>query len=108
MERFYDLLFEISNEYRYAILVLLREKPLRITDIAKKQNLTNQEISRHVSRLGEVGLTYKDVDGFYHLTPYGESIHILLEELQFVSKHREYFVNHSIAHLKPEFVTWPS
>ncbi|OGD56012.1 hypothetical protein A3K78_02945 [Candidatus Bathyarchaeota archaeon RBG_13_52_12] len=104
MEGFYDLLFEISNEYRHAILVLLKEKPLRVTDIAKQQHLTTQEISRHVSRLGEVGLTYKDIDGFYHLTPYGESIHILLEEFQFVSKHREYFVNHSIAHLQPEFV----
>jgi predicted transcriptional regulator len=103
MEGFYDLLFEVSNEYRYSILVLLREKPLRITDIAKQQHLTTQEISRHVSRLGEVGLTYKDINGFYHLSPYGEFVHLLLEEFQFVSKHREYFVNHSVTQLQPEF-----
>jgi len=56
------------------------------------------------SRLNEVGLTYKDVDGFYHLSPYGLSIQILLEEFEFISKNSDYFVTHSLAHIRPEFV----
>jgi predicted transcriptional regulator len=104
LEKLYDLLFEVSNEYRHAILILLQEKPLKITEIAKQQHLTTQEVSRNVSRLKDIGLTFKDVEGFYHLSPFGELVHILLEEFQFISKHRTYFIEHSINQLQPEFV----
>ncbi|MHA2428453.1 MAG: hypothetical protein ACXADB_10555, partial [Candidatus Hermodarchaeia archaeon] len=77
---------------------------MRITDLSRQLRLTTQEISRHVSRLGEVGLTYKDVDGFYHLSPYGKSTLIILEEFLFLSKNSEYFVTHSIDHLERNFV----
>jgi len=104
LERFYDLLFEISNDYRHRVLLLLKEKPMRITDLSRQLRLTTQEISRHVSRLGEVGLTYKDVDRFYHLSPYGKSILIILEEFLFLSNNSDYFVMHSIDHLERKFV----
>ena len=104
MEKFYDLLFEISSDYRHRILLLLKEKPMRVTDLSKQLRLTTQEISRHVTRLNIVGLSYKDVDGFYHLSPYGLSIQILLEEFEFISKNSDYFVTHSLAHIRPEFV----
>ncbi|MCX6656496.1 MAG: hypothetical protein NTY03_15460 [Candidatus Bathyarchaeota archaeon] len=38
-EGFYDLLFEISNEDRHGILLLIKGKALRITDIAKEMGL---------------------------------------------------------------------
>lgn len=104
MEHFYETLFEVSNDYRYNMLLLLQEKPMRITEISKKLELTTQEISRHASRLGESGLIYKDVEGFYQLTNYGDLIHILLEEFLFVSKHRDYFIDHSVIDLSPEFI----
>jgi predicted transcriptional regulator len=104
MERFYSTLFEVSNDYRHGMLLLLRKRPMRITEISKELELTSQEISRHASRLGESGLVYKDVEGFYHLTYYGELVHVLLEEFQFVSKHRNYFIDHCLTGLSPEFV----
>jgi predicted transcriptional regulator len=104
MERFYDTLFEISNDYRHNILLLLKEKPLKITEISKRLNLTTQEISRHISRLSESGLVVRDVEGFHHLTNYGKLIHVLLEEFEFVSKYRDYFNEHSVQEIDPEFV----
>jgi predicted transcriptional regulator len=104
LERLYNLLFEISNDYRHRVLLLLKEKPMRITDLSRQLRLTTQEISRHVSRLGEVGLTFKNVNGFYHLSPYGKSILIILEEFLFLSKNSEYFVTHSIDHLDRDYV----
>jgi predicted transcriptional regulator len=92
MERFYETLFEVSNDYRHGIILLLKESPMTVTEISKKLDLTTQEISRHISRLSESGLVVKDVDGLHHLTNYGELIHVLLEELEFVSKHRDYFI----------------
>jgi predicted transcriptional regulator len=104
MERFYMTLFEVSNDYRHSILLLLKEKPMKIMEISKKLELTTQEISRHISRLTESGLVAKDVEGFHHLTNYGKLIHVLLEEFEFVSKYRDYFIDHSVLDLDLEFV----
>ena len=104
MEELLNLLFEISNDYRFAILLLLHEKPLKITEIAKSLQLTTQEISRHISRLVNVGITYKDVEGQFHVSPYGEIVLALLEEFQFISKHKTYFLTHIITQLPLEFV----
>lgn len=103
-EKFYNLLFEISNEYRHQILLLLTKKPLRVTDISKKLDLTSQEISRHVARLGDIGLTHKDVEGFHHLSHLGGLVIQLLEEIEFTSQHSEYIAKHSITHLPDELV----
>lgn len=104
MEKFYDLLFEISNDYRHEILLRLLDEPMRVTDISKELDLTSQEISRHVARLGEAGLTHKDVDGIHHVTQYGALVLNLLDELQFASLHNEYFIGHSLSGIPHEFV----
>ena len=84
-EGFYDLLFELSNEHRHWILLLLQKKAMRITDIAKELNRNNPEIRRHISRLQDVGLIQRDVEGYYHLTPYGETSLLLFQEFEFLS-----------------------
>jgi predicted transcriptional regulator len=103
-ERFYDLLFEVSNEYRHGILLLLAGEPMRVKDISERMDLTSQEISRHVARLGEVGLTYKDVEGFHHLSHLGELFLRQLDELAFTSKHADYLAAHSLRNLPTESV----
>jgi predicted transcriptional regulator len=104
VEKFYDLLFEISNDYRHEILLILIDNPLRVTDISKKLDLTSQEISRHVARLGEAGLTIKDVDGYHHVSHYGMLVLSLLEELEFASLNRDYFMEHTLLDIPQEFV----
>jgi len=103
-EGFYDLLFEISNEDRHGILMLIQGKALRITDIAKKIGLNNPETRRHVSRLQEVSLIQRDIGGYYHLTPYGEASLLLLKEFEFLSANREYFETHSLSKLPGGFI----
>ncbi len=103
-ENFYETLFEISNDYRHSILLLLKDKPMKITEVSKKLELTTQEISRHISRLTDSGLVMKDVEGYHHLTNYGRLVHILLEEFEFVSKYKNYFIEHSVLDLDLEFV----
>jgi len=103
-QRFYDLLFEISNEYRHGILLLLQAKAMRITDLTKELSLTTPEVRRHISRLREASLAKRDLEGFYSLTPYGETTLLLLKEFDFMSLHSDYFVSHSLTHLPQEFV----
>ncbi|MDH5199468.1 MAG: winged helix-turn-helix domain-containing protein, partial [Candidatus Bathyarchaeota archaeon] len=62
LERFHNLLFEVSNEYRHGILLLIQNKAMRITDITKELNLTYPEIRRHISRLQDTGLIQRDVE----------------------------------------------
>ncbi|MBD3206210.1 ArsR family transcriptional regulator [Candidatus Bathyarchaeota archaeon] len=103
-ESFYETLFEVSNDYRYNILQLLKTKPMRITDISKILELTTQEISRHASRLSDTRLIYKDVEGLFHLTPYGDLINVLLEDFLFITENREYFLEHTVSRIKPSFI----
>ena len=102
-ERFYQLLFELSHESRYMILQFLMEKPLRVTEIAKRLDLTSQEISRHVSRLSKIKVIYKDINGLYSLSPLGMLCLRNLESLSFTSKNVDYFYAHDAERL-PESI----
>lgn len=104
MENLCNLLFELSNEDRLRILHQLNKKAMNVTNLSKTLGLTTQESSRHVSRLGDVGLTEKDVDGLHHLTPYGELALKQLKGLEFISQHSDYFTSHTLARIPPEFV----
>jgi len=101
---FYDILFEVSNEDRHGILLQLEQESTNVTQISKSLGLSLPEASRHVSRLSEVGLTRKDSEGLYHLTPYGSLVLRQLREMEFTTRHREYFTNHSMEGIPPEFV----
>ena len=103
-EQFYDLLFEISNEHRHNILLVLKEQTFRSSELAKKTGLNNPEIRRHISRLIENNLIQRDVDGYYYITPYGSASLILFHEIQFLAKNNEYFKNHDLTGLPDSFL----
>ena len=103
-KEFHDLLFEMSNEIRYEILITLQRKEHRLTDLTKQFELTTTEIRRHISRLFEVNLIEKKVDGFYHLTSYGKMILIMLQEFDFTSKYTEYFASHVFSGVPSEYI----
>ncbi|MCW4051154.1 MAG: ArsR family transcriptional regulator [Candidatus Bathyarchaeota archaeon] len=105
MERLCDLFFDFSNEDRLQILYSLRETPMTVTNLSRELNLTTQEASRHLSRLGEMGLTLKDPNGLHHLSPFGMLSLQQLESFRFTSKHRDYFRSHDLSGLPPEFIS---
>jgi predicted transcriptional regulator len=101
---FHDLLFEMSNENRYDILLILREQSKRITDLTRHMDLTTTEVRRHVTRLSEAGLIQRDIEGYYQLTPYGETSLLLFQEFEFLSSNREYFKTHNPLSIPTRFV----
>jgi len=105
MENFYDVLFEVSNEDRYKILLQLAEAPMNVTQLSKILDLSLTETSRHLSRIGEVGLTRRDANGLYHINEFGKGILAQLKGAEFVIKNRDYFTSHSMTHLPLEFVS---
>jgi predicted transcriptional regulator len=104
MESLCDLFFELSNEERLRIFLLLDEKTLKMTHISRELDLTVQETSRHLSRLSDKKLIRKNVEGFHSLTSYGEQIFGLIPGFKFLSKHREYFTKHKISHIPRRFL----
>lgn len=104
METLSTLLFELANIDRLNILIELRTNAKKLTNISKELKLTVQETSRHLQRLCDARLLTKHPDGAYGITAYGEDVLALLPGLEFLTKHREYFVMHSITHLPKEFL----
>jgi len=104
LERFHDLLFEVSNENRHGILLLLKEKKMRITEFSKQMGLTTTEISRHVNRLGEFRLLQKNPDGSYSITYFGELTLLLLEEFEFAARNIQYLFKHDVTRLPIKYV----
>ena len=101
METLSKLLFELSNEYRMAILLRLREEPMRLSHLSEKIGLAVQETSRHLSRLSDACLITKDPEGMYNLTPYGAHAVMLLPGYEFLAKNGHYFLTHTLSYLPP-------
>ena len=104
MENLCDLLFEVSNEDRLSLLRELQGREMNVTAIARAIEITTQEVSRHLSRLTEVGLTEKDPDGPYRLTPFGVLTLNQIQGLEFTSAHKEYFRAHLVGDLPRRFL----
>jgi len=103
LEEFCDLLFEVSNEDRLRILLRLNESPARASELSRDLDLTIQEIGRHITRLTEVGLTQKDIDGFQHATPYCRYLLDLFQGMRFTVKNKEYFSSHLLNSIPTDF-----
>jgi predicted transcriptional regulator len=103
MENYSSLLFELSSIDRLDILSLLRETPLKLSHISKKLDFTVQETSRNITRLSEAKMISKDVDGAFHLTPYGAEALNLLSGYTFLFKNREYLTSHVLTALPAQF-----
>jgi len=101
----HQLLFELSHPVRYSILKLLVDKPLRLTKIGEKVDANNPEVSRHLDRLKTADLVSKNPDGYYSVTMFGRVIFGLLPAISFVSAHPEFFLEHDLSLLPPEFMT---
>lgn len=104
MERICNLFFELSNEDRISILRILSESPLNLTNLSKELGVTNQECSRHLSRLMEAKIVEKTPDGLHQISPYGELIIRTNRGQSFIVEHRDYFNTHTLSALPEEFV----
>lgn len=105
IESLCDLFFEFSNEDRLRMLRRLQHDHMTVTALSKELELTTQETSRHLSRLGETGLTIKNSNGTHSLTGYGDLSLKQIKGFMFTSTHRSYFQNHDLTGIPPEFVS---
>jgi predicted transcriptional regulator len=96
LKNFSSLLFELSSNDRLDILFLLKKTPLKLSHISSKLDFTVQETSRNITRLSDAKMIRKDVDGLFHLTPYGEEALNLLSGFRFLFNNSDYFTTHTL------------
>ena len=99
-----ELLYELSSESRLGILRELNKKNCNMTGIASKLDLTTTEASRQLQRLSDARLAQKQPDGTYSITNYGRLVIHLSSHLEFVFKHKEYFLTHEVWGLPNQFL----
>lgn len=104
MENLEKLFFELASENRLIILNILTTENLKMQEIANRLDVTATEVFRQLQRLTEVSLVERLPDGSYTITMYGRLVLHLSSSYSFLSKHREYFLNHDIWTIPEPFI----
>lgn len=87
------------------ILQKLKGNGLKLSQLARSQDIHVSEASRHLQRLGDVGLVHRDGDGQYRLTNYGQLVLSQLNGIEAVSKNATYFSQCDTSVLPDEFIS---
>lgn len=98
------LFFELASESRLSILRELQTKSLKMHEIARRLDVTATEAFRQLRRLSEALLVQRQPEGSYALTQYGKLELRLSSALEFVFKHKQYFLTHDVWRLPLQFV----
>ena len=76
-----------------------------MNEIARKIDITATEASRQIQRLQDELVIQKQVDGTYALTNYGKLVLHFFPPLEFLLKHKQYFISHDVWRLPPQFIS---
>ena len=103
-EKLGELLFDLSSADRLTLLKAIDREKLRQTQLAARLSATAQETSRHLIRLSHDGLISKDSEGLHSLTPFGIAVLRLMPSIDFLCRHKKYFLSHDVTSLPPSFL----
>lgn len=101
---FYDVMFEVSNEEIVNIMKALTQEKTSFSGLARRLNITTQEVSRHFNRLVESGIATRDSGGHPALTPYGILLLRQLGSTVFTTQNKDYFRTHNASALPDKFL----
>jgi predicted transcriptional regulator len=101
--RLSDLHFQLSSADRRRIIEELQTQSLRLSEVAKTLDITATEAFRQLQRLTDAGFLEKNSEGKYRSTPYSKLILESSSAMEFLSKHREYFLDHDTSLIPPQF-----
>lgn len=99
-----EIFFELASQQRLSIIFDLYKKKSKLSDLSKDLGITMQEVHRNVNRLQDAGLIEKDSEGIFSLTTFGNTIIKQIPSFDFLSRHKEYFSEHTLGELPMKFV----
>jgi predicted transcriptional regulator len=98
------LLFELASESRLGLLRELEVKNLKMQEAARRLDLTATDAFRQLQRLSEASLIRRQPDSSYAMTEYGRLVLRSTTSLEFLEKHKDYFLTHDLLSLPTQFV----
>ncbi len=99
-----NLFFSLASESRLDIVNELSSNELKMNEIARKINITPTEASRQIQRLIDELIIQKNINGAYTITNYGKLVIHFFPPLDFILKHRQYFLEHNVWQLPSQFI----
>jgi predicted transcriptional regulator len=93
-ERAPELFLQLASTDRMNIISVLEKENLKLNEISKRLDLTATETLRQLHRMTEACLLTKSSAGNYHVTPYAKLVLSVSSPLDFIARHREYFLVH--------------
>ena len=94
----------LDNPIRRSIMFYLRDGNLKISQLAKKLDITMQAIHKHYEKLIETGFIQKNSEGMVSLTESGSAFLKQLPSMRFLFENKEFFKTHSLSFLPTKFV----
>lgn len=95
---------DLSHPNRIAIVSLLGQQDMKISQIAKKMNKSIPAIQKHLDKLIHSDLVTKNGNNEITLTTLGEAVRLQLPTFDFLYNNKEFFKTHSLSYLPEEFV----
>ncbi|MES2155702.1 MAG: ArsR family transcriptional regulator [bacterium] len=95
---------EAYGSGRLEILRLLAAQPQRYTDLVRRLELSEGEVSRHLQRLHAAGLVDKLATGGFTATPLARLALCFAGALGLMARHDQYFRSHDVAALDEPFL----
>ena len=101
----HGLMFELSHPERLKMLQMLKDVPMRLSQISKKLDVTTAEVSRHLDRLNKAKLIERDSGNNYHLTSFAEAVLSEFLNFEFLAQNTDFFIGHDLSTL-PHHLHW--
>jgi predicted transcriptional regulator len=96
--------FELGSAQRIAILYRIAEVRCNLARLSKDLGSTMPEIRRNIIRLTNSGMIDRESNGTFILTTFGKTILEQIPTLDFLSRNKDYFSDHTFSALPLKFV----
>ena len=95
--------FELGSAQRIAIIFKIAESKCNLARLSKDLDSTMPEVRRNLVRLTNSGYIERESDGTFVLTTFGKTIIEQIPTLDFLSRNKDYFSDHTFSPLPLKF-----
>jgi predicted transcriptional regulator len=96
--------FELGSAQRIAILYKIAEVRCNLARLSKELGCTMPEVRRNIIRLTNSGMVDRESSGTFLLTTFGKTILEQIPTLDFLSRNKDYFSDHTFSALPLKFI----
>src|SRR5918994_657239 len=98
------IFFELGSTQRIAILYKIAEVKCNLARLSKDLGCTMPEVRRNIIRLTNSGMVDRESNGTFFLTTFGKTILEQIPTLDFLSRNKDYFSDHTFSALPLKFI----